>query len=94
MLNHDRSTNEMARSLCLNCSSGAECGHSPKETVWFCEEHHVEPPRASAPSEDTTQDTQKPERRTYPGLCSNCANIATCSHPDLQTGVWHCENYE
>jgi hypothetical protein len=88
----DGSGNAANRGLCLNCANDDGCTYSSRvAAIHFCEDHSEV---RAAPKDDAGYEPPRYNRSAYPGLCSNCANVKSCAHADLESGVWHCENYE
>jgi hypothetical protein len=67
------------------------------QPVLFCEEFdcytppvvEVQPTEVQSPTLEEMNEWDK-----YKGLCVNCDNRDNCAIRDVDTGVWHCEEYQ
>jgi len=90
------------RSLCFNCSNAADCTFQKdrQKPSLYCEEFEI----ATCPSVKTTRKDRSPQTSSIDtedddsgkliGLCSNCGNRRTCTFPNPEGGIWHCEEYQ
>ena len=69
----------------LSCAGFAERGRASAETA------SVGPSVAPEPEAGPSTGARKPPRQT--GLCATCANRETCTFPEPEGGVWHCEEF-
>lgn len=91
------------RGLCLTCNHDESCTirRNLERPVVCCEEFdgYAAPPTrtASAARLANTQVKLQAEddgSSRSKGLCSNCDNRKTCTLPQPEGGVWHCEEYQ
>jgi len=82
--------------LCMTCVQAPTCKRrsSHEKEIWYCEEFDDHTPKMSSLKivEDEKREGEKIEGRDL-GLCLNCDNRNSCTHPILEGGIWHCENY-
>ena len=91
------------RGLCSTCNNKPSCFFfGSRGPALFCElfDDCVPPTgrtlmeKASPPADlPVTLSAGAQDTGTYAGLCVNCENRRTCTHPKPVGGVWHCENY-
>jgi hypothetical protein len=91
--------------LCSTCNNAPHCYYRARRgPALFCElfDNYVPPVArtsrvqvpSSADSSTALRAAEEEEAPKYTGLCMNCRHRATCGHPRLTGGVWHCEDYE
>lgn len=92
------------RGLCTTCDHAATCRfvRDQRRPVFYCEEFRVQSaPEVAAPDAvgrvpatgSEYEARPAPGARTWSGLCVNCAVRDSCSFPQPDGGVWHCEEY-
>jgi hypothetical protein len=87
------------RDLCSTCDHVKACGgrSTPERPTFYCEQFEVFAP-ASVPEVRRVTPGRPRSKNGLgagagKGLCSNCENADTCTAPDSEGGVWHCEEY-
>ena len=92
------------RGLCSNCLRMPTCAF-PKmasHPIPECNEYKGPPVKTGAPGPGrsrfrvggTSPRLGAVAVAVAAGLCSNCANLGSCSFPKPRGGVWSCEEYE
>ena len=90
--------------LCSTCNDMKICVSKKtwKGPVFFCEEFNdyvpseidgKKPEATPSVSEDSASRGEGVAARRL-GLCVNCLHIESCTFPIVESGVWHCEEYE
>ena len=92
------SQNNSYDDLCMTCIHASTCERKKKSALstWQCEEfddYVKQPMRAVEIKQDSSELKEIVEGREL-GLCINCEFRKTCSHPKLEGGIWHCEDYK
>jgi len=99
-----RKSAEEYSGLCNTCIYAPACVNAAraKKPVVYCEEFNCEMISSLRGSESQFTLKPLPKRKaekasnTAPelkGLCINCDNRKTCTHPKPEGGIWHCEEY-
>ncbi len=89
------------KGLCATCNEASSCVYAKnaQRPVLYCEmfddssrsqETVIVDKAVKSPSEPAVQSG---EHTTFKGLCINCDNRKTCTFPQPEGGVWHCEEY-
>ena len=96
--------NRIDRDLCSTCKSADMCSFSGnhKHPIFYCDEFgheesscrkKIEEPPATSDEKLSASNKNKIVLNNYKGLCMNCENSETCTHPKPIGGVWHCNEY-
>lgn len=94
-------------SNCDNAPTCHGDARGPSRPVFFCEMFTAAASHPSTASGPATGDPADPESDPPPagppsfeqnpngrsGLCVNCEFVTTCTLPNPEGGVWHCEEY-
>jgi hypothetical protein len=87
--------------LCSTCRNASDCtfhGDSSKPMM-HCEEFECEEPCQTdvfvgeKPSQSEMLVAKGRESDLSMGLCSDCEGREDCCFPNVDGGVWHCEEY-
>jgi hypothetical protein len=90
--------------LCSNCARAPQCVYPrpPGRPVVECDEYECAPRgtgrllasgRGAAPLPTAPVAEASETSGNCAGLCTNCANLAHCTFPRPEGGIWHCEEY-
>ena len=89
------------KGLCATCRNEPTCTfpRSPSAPVTQCEEFADDAPRAARAADGSiSARAHEPgpgaAQAREMGLCSNCANLATCTFPLAARGVLYCEEHD
>jgi len=79
-------------SICTSCRHEDYCIHieHSAENILQCEEFELN----LVPKQEIIAEDQPSAKENYSGLCKNCLNRINCMHRNVDSVVWHCEDYE
>lgn len=85
--------------LCVTCKHTDHCDfpRAAGHAVLTCDEFEGESVirrRALVPQPAMTERAALANREWYPGLCTTCTKLPTCTFPKPEGGVWNCDEFE
>ncbi len=85
--------------LCVTCKHTEHCDFPRREghAVLTCDEFEgdsVVRRHALVPRPAMTERAALANREWYPGLCTTCTRLPTCTFPKPEGGVWNCDEFE
>lgn len=85
----------LAPGLCATCDHAGHCVFLARATapVWSCEEFSAHGAGVQEHGPRAVLSMKGAPTAPSLGLCVNCLERGTCTLPNREGGIWHCEEY-